>query len=137
MDFYNFNHIGNDAVNRCDQFHRSPANFSIWELTDISNPKRPFPKDSNNANFQFNSKKFENAYFKLDGKDVTMQKIEDYLKELNHLDKSYNHSSRAQKAKTRQRLYQEGNLFAKHSTGKLITSKLDFEQHAGKFYSNY
>ena len=32
LDFKNFNHIGRDAVNRCDQFHRSPASFSVWEL---------------------------------------------------------------------------------------------------------
>ena len=35
MDFQNYNHIGLDAVNRNDQFHRSPVNFSIWELRKV------------------------------------------------------------------------------------------------------
>ena len=35
MDFHNFNHIGYDGANRCDQFHRSPANFSVWELRNV------------------------------------------------------------------------------------------------------
>ena len=37
LDFNNFNHIGHDAVNRCDQHHRSPANFSVWELRNSFN----------------------------------------------------------------------------------------------------
>ena len=36
MNFQNFNHIGRDAVNRCDQFVRSPASFSVWELRSWS-----------------------------------------------------------------------------------------------------
>ena len=35
MDFSHYNHIGQDAVNRNDQYHRSPVNFSIWELRKV------------------------------------------------------------------------------------------------------
>ena len=107
-------------------------NENKTEFSDISNPKRPFPKDSLNANFKDQQKKrFENAYFKLDGVDITMQKIEDYLKELNHLDKSYNLNTRAQKAKHRHKLFQEENLVARYTHGKKITSKSDFEKYSG------
>ena len=35
MDFDKLNHIGGDAVNRTDQFHRSPVNFSVMELRKV------------------------------------------------------------------------------------------------------
>ena len=35
MDFNKFNHVGLDAVNRNDQYHRSPANFTVWELRKV------------------------------------------------------------------------------------------------------
>ena len=80
MDFKNFNHQGHDAVNRIDQYARTPALFSIMELTDISNPKRPFPRDSNNANFDGQKKEFGNAKFHIEGKEITMKTLDEYMK---------------------------------------------------------
>ena len=85
MDFSQFNHQGNDAVNRVDQFARSPATFTIMELTDVTNPKRPFPRDCNNANFGFQKKEFGNAYFQIDGKEVTMKMLDDYMQTVSNL----------------------------------------------------
>ena len=84
MDFANFNHSGNDAVNRVDQFARSPATFTIMEFTDTTNPKRPFPRDCNNANFENQSREFGKAKFQIDGKQVTMQMLDDYVQRVNN-----------------------------------------------------
>lgn len=81
MDYKeSFNKIGADAVNRLDQFTRSAATFSPLELSDISNPKRPFPRDCENSNFQCDMKDFGHAFFQIEGKDVTMKRIDDMCK---------------------------------------------------------
>ena len=106
-------------------------------ISDISNPKRPFPRDSENANFKGSDKKFENAFFQIDGMDVTMAKIEDYLKELNHLDKTYNKNSRQQKKKGRKNLFNKGELLAKYTNNARITSMKDFEKFEGTEINNF
>ena len=128
MDFNNLNHIGGDAVNRIDQFQRSPVNFSVWELSDISDPKRPFPRDGGNAHYSGQKKGFDKAFFKHDGKEITMKTIEDYLVELNHFDKAYNLNTRAQKQKNRHNKFHQGNLRAKFTDPeKFVMSSEDFE----------
>ena len=64
----------------------------------------------------------------LDGKEVTMKTIEDYLIELNHFDKSYNLNTRAQKQKNRKAQFEKGKLRAKFTDPeKFVTSSKDFE----------
>ena len=46
MNYSKMNHMGKDAANRFDQYQRTDCTFMIMELSDISNPKRPFPRDS-------------------------------------------------------------------------------------------
>ena len=79
MDYKDcFNNIGRDPVNRIDQFIRSAATFSVLELSNITNPKRPFPQDCENAHFQDGrDKDFQSAYFKIDDKEVTMKMLDD------------------------------------------------------------
>ena len=81
MDYReSFNKIGSDAVNRIDQFYRSAATFTPLELSDISDPKRPFPRDCENANFTCDQKEFGHGFFQIEGKDVTMKRIDDMCK---------------------------------------------------------
>ena len=77
-----FNHIGRDPVNRIDQYIRTSATFTVLELSNITDPKRPFPQDSENAHFQDDQNKdFQSAYFKLEDKQ-SLLKIFKYLKTL-------------------------------------------------------
>ena len=75
-----FNHVGRDSCNRIDQYTRSAATFTPLELSDIANPKRPFPRDCENANFQSEERNFQNAFFTLDGKEITMSRIDNMCK---------------------------------------------------------
>ena len=57
-----------------------------------------------------------------------MKTIEEYLVELNHLDKAYNLNTRAQKQKNRRSQFQEGKLRAKFTNmDKFVTSSKDFD----------
>ena len=80
MDYTScFNNIGRDPVNRMDQFIRTAATFTVLELSNITNPKRPFPHDSENAYFQDDdeSKDFKSAYFKIEDQEITMKLLDD------------------------------------------------------------
>ena len=78
-----FNHIGRDPVNRIDQYIRSAATFSVLELANITDPKRPFPQDSENAHFQEGQNKdFQSAYFKIGDKEVTMKMLDDMCRQV-------------------------------------------------------
>ena len=66
-----------------------------------------------------------------------MAKIEDYLKELNHLDKTYNKNSRQQKKKGRKNLFNKGELLAKYTNNARITSMKDFEKFEGTEINNF
>ena len=60
-----------------------------------------------------------------------MKKIEGYIRELNHLDKRYNRNSRAQKERSRKRLFQRGDLINSHTSNQPIKSKEDFDKFSG------
>ena len=86
MDYKDcYNHIGRDPANRIDQFVRSAATFSVLELSNITNPKRPFPQDCENAHFQDNRKKgFDSAYFRIDDKEVTMKMLDEMCRHVSN-----------------------------------------------------
>ena len=79
MDYRDcFNNIGRDPVNRIDQYIRTAATFSVLELSNITDPKRPFPQDSENAHFQDSQNKdFQSGFFKIEDKQVTMKLLDD------------------------------------------------------------
>ena len=78
-----FNVVGKDVVNRVDQFLRSSAIFTAMELSNITDTKRPYPQDCENAYFQENRpKNFDSAAFKLDDKEVTMKMLDDLCRQV-------------------------------------------------------
>ena len=92
--------------------------------SDINDPKRPFPRDSLNSAFNEQQKDFDNAFWSFEGKNMSMAKIEEHIKYLNHLDKHFHLNARTQKQANRLRLFQQGRLTARYTNDhEISTSK--------------